>query len=171
MRKIIFISILLIPFIINGQDFPNTLEKDSTAVSPKATLSDISWIAGHWKGNSFGGDTEEIWSAPLGNSMMGSFKMVIDNEIQFYEILTISEEKESLILRILHFDKNLNGWEEQGKPIEFPLVKITPNKVYFDGLTFEKINKKNIIVYVIIDDNNDKQEMAFPYKRKSKIKS
>lgn len=172
MKNILILLSLLLPLTTMAQNpFPNTLEIDSTSISPKANLEDISWIAGHWKGTAFGGDTEEIWSAPLGNSMMGSFKIVIDNEIQFYELMTISEENGTLMLRILHFDKSLNGWEEQGHPEEFPLVKISPNKVFFDGLTFEKISKKKINIYVIIDDEKQgTEEMNFPYKKRGKIK-
>ncbi len=43
--------------------------------SPEATLEDVSWIAGHWKGEAFGGIAEEIWSPPLGDSMMFVFKL------------------------------------------------------------------------------------------------
>ncbi len=174
-KKIYFLFLILFIFLssLTGQNtFPNTIEKTENSISPKATLQDIEWITGHWKGASFGGITEEIWSPPLGPSMMGSFKLMVENEIQFYEILTITEENGTLMLRILHFDKTLTGWEERGGALEFPLLKITSNKVYFDGLTFEKINKKNIMVYVIVEQKEKgKLEMKFPYKRKSKLKN
>lgn len=172
LMKYLLCSLMFLPiFSIAQETFPNTIEKDETSVSPKATLDDVAWIAGYWKGASFGGVTEEIWSPALGKSMMGSFKMVIDNEIQFYEILTISEENGSLMLRIRHFDKNLIGWEEKDAPEEFPLLKITGNKAYFDGLTFEKTGRKTITIFVIFDSKDKgKEEVAFKYKRKTKLK-
>ncbi len=167
----LFISLL--PILCLGQNaFPNTIEMDSTMTSPTASLDDIAWLTGHWEGASFGGVTEEIWSPPLGPSMMGSFKLVVNDEVQFYELMTLTEENGSLMLRILHFDKELNGWEEQGHPEEFPLVKITDQALYFDGLTFERTSKKKINIYVIVDSKeNGKQEMKFPYAKKSKLKS
>ncbi len=54
-------------------------------VSPQATLQDIAWISGYWKGEAFGGITEEMWSNPLGNSMMFAFKLVVDDKVKFYE--------------------------------------------------------------------------------------
>ena len=65
----------------------NTLKFTENSVSPEAKLSDVSWIAGHWKGEAFGGITEEIWSPPLGDSMMFSFKLVVDQKVVFYEIV------------------------------------------------------------------------------------
>lgn len=132
--------------------------------SPKASLHEISWIAGHWIGEAFGGITEEIWTPPLGNSMMGAFKLVENNEIKFYEIETISEENETLILRLKHFNSNLKGWEEKDETIDFPLVKIEHHKAYFEGLTFEKISDSEMNIYVVIDENNGIKEYKFNYK-------
>lgn len=117
----------------------NTLTLDGKD-SPAASLNDVAWIAGHWQGKALGGITEELWTAPLGKSMMGSFKLVVNEVVQFYELCIITEENGSLLLRIKHFNKNLKGWEEKDQSIDFPLVKIEKNKVYFDGLTFEKLN-------------------------------
>ena len=144
--------------------FQNTLtleDKDS----PAASINDVAWIAGNWQGEALGGITEEIWTAPLGKSMMGSFKLVVNEIVQFYELCTITEENESLLLRIKHFDKDLKGWEEKDQSIEFPLVKIEKNKVYFDGLTFEKINEDELNIYVIFkDEGKEEVEMKFNYK-------
>jgi len=96
---------------------------------------------------------------------MGSFKLVVNEIVQFYELCTITEENESLLLRIKHFDKDLKGWEEKDQSIEFPLVKIEKNKVYFDGLTFEKINEDELNIYVIFkDEGKEEVEMKFNYK-------
>ena len=133
--------------------------------SPSASLKEVAWIAGHWKGEALGGITEEVWTAPLGKSMMGSFKLVVENVVQFYELCTITEENNSLLLRIKHFNKDLKGWEEKDTSIEFPLVKIEKNKVFFDGLTFEKIAKNELNIYVIFkDEGKEATEMKFNYK-------
>ena len=75
-----------------------------TELEPK--LENIRWIAGNWKGEAFGGITEENWSEPSGGSMMATFKLISDGKVNFYEIETISEENNSLILRLKHFGNN-----------------------------------------------------------------
>lgn len=168
--KYLFLLLFLPVFSMAQETFPNTMEKDEKSVSPKATLDDVAWMAGHWKGEAFGGVIEEIWSPELGGSMMGSFKLVIENEILFYELMTITEENGSLMMRVKHFDKGLNGWEEKDESIEFVLLKKTDKKLYFDGLTLEKTGKKSIVIYVIIDEKGKKEEVPFTYKRRGKLK-
>lgn len=132
------------------------------AQSPPATISELSWIQGSWQGEAFGGQTEEIWSAPSAGSMMGMFKLISEGEISFYELMTIVEKDGSLLLRIKHFDKDMNGWEEKDTSVEFPLVDKKRNAVYFDGLTFKKIADRQMNVYVNIEG----EEVEFVFFRK-----
>lgn len=168
MKKWLLLVLALILLGNSGyaQDaFPNTQRMDSVMTSPTATLQDISWIQGHWKGEAFGGIVEEIWTPPLGGSMMCAFKLVVDEEVRFYEIVTITEEENSLMLRLKHFHKDLKGWEEKDETVDFPLVKITPEKMFFDGFTFERISDNEMNIYVIIGDEGKEQEAKFNYKR------
>ncbi|MFD0762249.1 DUF6265 family protein [Lutibacter aestuarii] len=146
----------------------NTLKYTPVNKSPKATLKQVSWIAGYWQGKALGGLTEEVWTAPMGDSMMGSFKLVVDNKVKFYELCTISELNETLILRIKHFDNDLKGWEEKEVSENFRLVKIENNKVYFDGLTFEKVGENKLNIYVVFEKSNGlKEEIKFSYTLKN----
>jgi hypothetical protein len=152
-----------------GQDkFPNTLFLNDSIGSPKADLSNIEWIEGHWRGEAFGGITEEVWTPALGKSMMCTFKLVVNGEVNFYELVTISEEHGSLIMRLKHFHSNLSGWEEKDKTVDFKLVKVTKNKVYFDRCTFEKISDNEMNVYVVIQNGEQETETKFNYKKVKK---
>ena len=134
--------------------------------SPKATIDDVAWIAGHWQGKAFGGVVEEVWTKPLGKSMMGSFKMVIDDEVSFYELCIIREVGETIILQLKHFHGDLKGWEEKEETVDFPLVKIEEDKAYFDNFTFEMISDTEMHVYVVISiDGETKKEVPFKYSR------
>lgn len=147
-----------------AQPFENTLTMSENDVSPKATLADIAWIQGHWRGEAFGGIVEEIWSPPLGGSIMGSFKTVNNGKVGFYELEIIREIEETLILQLKHFGNDLKGWEEKDDTVDFRLVKITPDRVYFDGYTLEKVDKNHLNVYVIIG-GKEKSEVKFAYSR------
>jgi hypothetical protein len=165
-------KIRLIPFIISiafnlllAQDkMEYTLTYDSLIGSPKATLEDVAWISGYWRGEAFNGEVEEIWSSPLGNSMVASFKLVVDDEVKFYEIEIITEKNGTLILQLKHFHSDLRGWEEKNETVDFPLVKITESKVFFDGMTFERVSNNEMNVYVLIkQEDKVAEEMKFNY--------
>ena len=142
-----------------------TLQLKEGQSSPKASLSQVSWIAGHWTGEAFGGTAEEIWSEPLGGSMMFVFRLVSDGQVSFYEAGHIQEIDDSLILQLKHFDGNLRGWEEKDETIDFKLVQLERNKVYFEGLTMELINQDQMNVTVLIEQDGTTEEILFAYKR------
>ncbi len=144
----------------------NILTLDSLATSPKATLANVAWISGNWKGEAFGGITEENWSTPSGDSMMAAFKLIVNNKVEFYEIEIIRQVKESLMLQLKHFKGDLKGWETKDETVDFPLVKIDERTVYFDGMTFEKININEMNVYVLMrSKDGSTSELKFNYKK------
>ena len=159
--------------LVYGQEkeTANTLKLSGT-VRPNATIKDIAWLAGHWKGTALGGVTEEIWSPPMANSMMGSYRLIKnDTLIVFYEILTITDDNGSLTLKLKHFNKDLTGWEEKNEVREFKLVKKEKNKLWFEGMTFEFIDENNFQVFLAIQKRNGEViEEVFPYKKANTIK-
>jgi hypothetical protein len=166
MKTLFFLLSLSISITVAAQaTYSNTVKYSEIKGSPKASLDDMDFIVGHWRGEAFGGITEEIWSPALGGSMMCSFKLVAENKVLFYEICTISEEEGSLILRLKHFNGNLTGWEEKEETVDFRLVKVTKDKVYFDEFTFEKVSEDEMNIYVVIQDGGEEDEVKFNYKK------
>ena len=136
--------------------------------SPEATLEDVSWIAGHWKGEAFGGIAEEIWSPPLGDSMMFVFKLASEGKVQFYEVGHIQQTGETLLLQLKHFHGSLIGWEEKDETVDFKLVKLEGSRVYFDGFTIEKISENEINMYVVVgEEDGSSEEVKFNYKKEN----
>lgn len=144
----------------------NTVVWKGGMTSPAANLKVIDWLTGHWRGEAMGGITEEIWSPSLAGSKMFSFRMASGDEVVFYEFGAMSEENGTLILRLKHFNPDLKGWEEKDEREEFRLIKVTPDKVFFDGFTFEKISPDEINMYVLME-HKDKpsEELKFNYKK------
>jgi hypothetical protein len=143
----------------------NTLQFEEGMTSPKANLSQVDWIQGHWKGEAFGGITEEIWSPPLGDSMMFSFKLVSDGKVVFYELGGIRQVDDTLLFQLKHFGNDFKGWEDKDDTVDAKLVKIEGNRVYFDQFTFEKISDTEINIYVVIEDKGETEEVTFNYKK------
>jgi hypothetical protein len=161
---------ILMMFLLTSQSFAqekfnNTLSYNDSIASPEANLEVISWLAGHWRGEAFGGITEEVWSPPLGGSMMGAFKLVVNGKVNFYELETILEVDNTLILKLKHFNVDLTGWEEKDDTVDFRLVKVTADKIYFDGFTLERISDDEINMYVVIEDGGQQSEVKFNYKK------
>jgi len=129
-------------------------------------LENITWIAGNWKGEAFGGKTEENWSEPSGGSMMATYKLVKDDKVVFYEIEIIREINNTLILQLKHFNNDLKGWESKDDTVDFPLKEITPTKVIFEGMTFKKISDNEMNVYVDMHEKDGTIEtMKINYKK------
>lgn len=53
---------------------------------------------------------------------------------------------------------DFSGWEEKSEFVSFPLVKLTANAVYFDGLTYRRDGPDRIKVYVAIENDGVVQE-------------
>ncbi len=144
----------------------NTLTLAENAKSPKATLADARFLEGHWKGEAFGGVTEEIWTSGIGDSMLFSFRLVVDGKVDFYEIGHIIAKEDSLLLQLKHFGADLKGWEEKDETQDFKLVKKEENKLYFSGLTYEKISENEMNAYVVIaNEDGSTEEITFNFKK------
>ena len=164
-RIIFAILFLLSSYAYSQESGLNTLTFSEYEGSPKADLSVVRWLAGHWKGEAFGGIVEEVWTPALGGSMMGAFKLVVDDKVEFYELETIMEIDETLVLRLKHFGNDLKGWEGKDETVDFRLVKVAGNKVYFDGFTIEKISDNEINMYVVVHNEEATSEEKFNYHR------
>jgi hypothetical protein len=97
-----------------------------------ATLGDVAFMAGRW----VGGEpdfSEEVWSAPEGDSMMGMWRYVSKGRAGIFELLTLTAEGPHVVLRIRHFDPKLVAREEKELAVELPLVTKGPRQAVFEG--------------------------------------
>ena len=144
----------------------NTVRLAEGSASPPATITDMAWFAGHWTGEGLGGQVEEIWSPAQAGAMMGMFRLLLDGKTAFYELMTLTEEGGSLSLRVKHFNPDLTGWEEKGETVDFPLVAIAGDRLFFDGLTFHRHGSDAVTIYVAISAKDGAvREEAFRFTR------
>lgn len=166
----LYFSLMIFSSFLSAQ--PDELLTNTESLAPgvapaTASIEDVTWISGYWQGEIWGGQFEEIWSYPLAGSMMGSFKFSEDNQVMFYELITISEYQGSLLLRLKHFGEDLSGWEERDQSMDFKLVRFTDTSVHFEGYTYRLINQNKMHVYVLVDDNGQKKETKFVFNRRT----
>ena len=173
LRKIVLIGIVtcagLILRSVDAQDDQrlNTMKREPGAKPVAAKIADLAWIQGRWVGEGLGGTVEETWNPPMGDSMLGMFRLVKNGKVVFSEHCLIVESEGSLALRVKHFDANFNALEEKDVSVNFPLVKLTPTEAYFHGLTIRKKDADTVLMYVAIKNKKTSavREEEFRYRR------
>lgn len=103
-----------------------------------SSVDELAWLAGHWRGEGLGGECEEIWSAPMAGTMMGSFRLTKQGEVQFYELLVLTRDGDDIVMKVKHFTPEFVGWEEKEDAVTFVLEHVEPNRARFEGLTLER---------------------------------
>lgn len=145
----------------------HTLRLAEGAESPAATINQFSWLTGYWVGEGFGGVGEEMWSQPMANTMLGTFRLVNDGKLSFSEIMMLSVKDGSASMRLKHFDSNLKGWEKKDEFLEFKLVKLGKDAAWFDGLTYQLKDDGSLLVFVAMKQDDGKvEEGKFVFRRK-----
>jgi len=153
---------IVFALVLTASHAQNTLQLPEGQTSPPASLQEMLWLEGHWQGEAFGGVAEEIWSSPKGGSMMFVFRLIHDDKISFYEIGHIKEQANTLLMQLKHFDGDLKGWETKDQTVDFRLIKMEADAVYFEGLTIQKISDGRIKIHVLIEEG---KEAVFDYQR------
>jgi hypothetical protein len=96
-----------------------------------AHIEQLAWMAGSWSGHVNADPVDEHWSHAAGGVMMGMFRWLKNGQLYLYELLTIEPEGEGLVLRLKHFNRGLNGWEDKVAAIAFPLVLLGQQEATF----------------------------------------
>ncbi len=143
------------------------------AVPAKTAIEDLGFIAGKWKTSHAWGEMEENWSAPLGNTMMCSFRCVKDGKLLFYEFITIEQPEEGVpVMYLRHFGPENIAWEEKNQPYKLSLTHLDQNKAVFERsdkkqwITFEKHSVLSMTVILeSIGKDGKKTTDQFDYTR------
>ncbi len=85
-------------------------------------MEDLAWMEGTWRGGAEGVVMEETWSAPVAQTMVGTFRFIQDDSALFYEIMVMELEQGVPTMRLKHFDPGLVGWEKRKKAMSFALT-------------------------------------------------
>ena len=163
--RVFRISILIVALAVAAaaqvKNTENTVKLSEGAVSEKASLTDMAWLAGSWSGTGFGGVNEEMWSKPNGGSMVGTYRLIKDGKAVFYEMMMLVEREDSIVLRLKHFNPDFTGWEEKDKSVDFKFVNKVGSRMNFSGLTFEKVSGDRLNIYLALKqkDGSVKEEV------------
>lgn len=120
--------------------------------SPRSfSITELGWMEGHWVTDSSGGLTEEIWMAPTGGSMVGSFRWVVPEQMHVLEFLVIEESADGVFLRFKHFDPDYSTWEEDAANT-YRLEDVEPGRAVFVNVDWNGRVPQRMI-YTRLDSN------------------
>lgn len=100
----------------------------------KAVLANLAWMTGSWIDDSGGNLSEEIWTAPSGDSMMGMWRYVEGGKTRIYELLTIRVDVGGIEMLLRHFDPKMIAREDKETPAVLKLVSWKEREAVFEGL-------------------------------------
>ena len=162
----VFILALLAPAALaHERQTEHTLKLAPGEKPGTATIGDMAWLAGHWRGEGLGGFVEEMWTPPRDGVMLGMFRLVRDGHPEFYELMAIVEEEQSLVLRVKHFNPDMTGWEEKDETVDFPFVARAGGIVHFAGVAFEAAGDTLTIFLALDGEDGRVREESFRYTR------
>ena len=132
---------------------------------PSATLNDAHWLVGSYTGTAFGNRFEQYWTRPSAGSMVGTFKLLDGDKLQFFELLMLSVDDGTLSLKVKHFNDDFSAWEEKEEYTNFRLVKVEDNALHFGGLSFYRRDDQLIEAYILMRNGDDVREEKLVYHR------
>lgn len=105
------------------------------SAAPSPRVAGLDFLKGRWIAiNPNKTVNEEIWSAPRGNALIGSFRQIrLDGDCAFIELSQIAVEGEELVLRLRHMHGRLEVPEGKSEVSLFKLVSLEKDRVEFTG--------------------------------------
>ncbi len=144
------IAMLLVPMSLAGQDSISSFD-----------IQQYDWLVGHWKGDGFGGVSEEIWAPPVENIMMGMYRHHKDGKIVFYEFMLLNKDG----LHLKHFHPDLKGWEEKDDFVSFKTKDFQAGNIILSGLTFEQMGNDQMEIRLKMKRGEEVHTEVFEMKR------
>lgn len=133
--------------------------------APVATIEQVGWLAGSWRGTAFGKTFEEVWSPPSAGTMVGTFKLMDRDTVEFYELMLLDTRDGTLSLRVKHFNADFTAWEDKPDFVHFKLVGIEDDAVHFSGISFYRRDADHIDGYVVMRSDTGIREEKLTYER------
>jgi hypothetical protein len=145
------IALLTALFTLAGAAGPG-----SAQTQEPSPLADMEWLSGAWSQDRGGDRLEEWWSAPVGNSMVGTFRWVRGGELWLTEQLSIKQEAGEVVFRLRHFSAEMAPWEAADDAFTYRLTSRAPGRVAFtileprsgrpDRFVFESLSGDSLLV-------------------------
>jgi uncharacterized protein YndB with AHSA1/START domain len=143
----------------------HTLKLDEGSSPAPAELRDFQWLVGRWVGEGLGGECEEVFLPAWNGTMVGTFRYAKEGKLVFSEYFSFTQSDGGVVLKLKHFNPDLVGWEEKDGMVNFPLIRVENNAVYFGGLTYQLNDDGVLNVWVAMKNRSgDIGEAEFTFR-------
>ena len=112
-----------------GASHPVNVPPEST---PRSALADFAWLEGRWQGEWGPRTAEQVWMAPSGSTMLGTFRLVENDKTLVIELFVLIEKPDGVEFRIRHFTPELLPWEKASSTV-LVLASHDPMKAVFEN--------------------------------------
>ena len=128
MRSILALSFIFAVSSIIANGCSQAPKTDAKATSSKSPLDQLAWIAGDWSSDDGKTITEEHWTQPRGNGMMGMSRTidVASGRMMFFEYLQITNDQHGIVY--------LASPSGHQPPTPFRLIESASNRAVFENL-------------------------------------
>ncbi len=148
-----------------SQRTEHTYQLDEPDKRPPATLEAASFLVGNWTGEAFGNTFEQHWNPPSGGSMIGFFKLMDGDAVEFYELLLLVEEEASLSLKVKHFNPDFTAWENKQDYTRFRYIMSDDDAIHFSGISFYCVDEDTMHAYLVMRSGDELREEKLVYRR------
>ncbi|WP_128547347.1 DUF6265 family protein [Larkinella soli] len=100
--------------------------------SKTATLADVGFMEGHWRGTFNGGPIEAVWIAPAGDNLTGFMRMMKGDKVSMYEMLIFEQTERGPVVLVKHFKPGLVGQEEKDVSDRYKFIEAKKNHALFE---------------------------------------
>ena len=103
--------------------------------------------------------------------MVGMFKVINNDAVEFYELMTLSHVDGRLTLKVKHFTADFVAWEDKPDFTKFPLVAFSKDVVHFSGISFYRRDENHIDGYIVLKTKEGVREEKLVYQRTKTLES
>ena len=154
MKNLLFVCLVAVAANVNCQS------------DTQPTWDDISWIAGNWIGDGFGGVSYESWSEPIAGTILGTYRHVSDGKNNFFELFTITENEDgTFIMKLRHFNPDMNAWEDKEGQLVWEFKSVNENAFTFGPCTYKRIGDDKMEISLVMNNDGKIETEIFNFKR------
>lgn len=137
----------------------------SSLLIAQSKIEQLNWMQGNWSAEKWGGIIEEYWSNSNGNMMIGMFRFIHSDEVQFTEHFMLYEENGNPTIKLRHFSTDFTAWEEKNEPVVFNFKEMGINYLQLDGIRYELTEQDQLRVLLEIDNDGQQTIEEFLFSR------
>ena len=112
---LILLAVLVSAFVLHpaaAEDAPQAGPKKAQA---KTTLADLAFLVGSWTETEGPSVFAETWLPAQGDAMAGVAHWTIQGRTRMYEMMSIEQGAEGLVLHVRHFHRGLVPWPSEAR--------------------------------------------------------